>query len=478
MSRKYTLEKFILRAREKHGEKYDYSKIKKENIVSARSEVPVICRKCGYEWNPSITGHVNQGYNCPNCSGRAKWDFNKFIKEALLKHGNNYDYSNINPIDVKGADCDLTIICKKCNYKWISSPRKHINLGSNCPACTNHIKLTLQIFIERALDVHGYKYDYSAVAEKDIQSVYSCVPVTCKICYYDWFPMIGNHLNKQSGCPQCAKNAPWTLNRFLAAATKINGAKFDYSGISHIKGAFSRINIKCNTCNNSWPSTIDSHISQQNGCPHCYGNIPWTLESFLISAREIHHDRYDYHKITPEHIKGEKSRIPLICKRCNHEWFTPLYGHICGKTGCPKCNMSKGELTCSDILTSMGITHYIQFSIRSLPNRYYDFMFKYNNILYLLEYDGIQHFKLVDFFCCDPEEFLEKQSIDVLKTQNALNEGYRVIRIDYTQINHVKEHIEKALSSSMMVYFSNEEKYSYISSKIVQPKLLSLNVQR
>ncbi|MEO6067391.1 MAG: hypothetical protein ABIQ41_05365, partial [Gemmatimonadales bacterium] len=66
------------------------------------------------------------------------------------------------------------------------------------------------------------------------------------------------------------------------------------------------------------------------------------------------------------------------------------------------------------------------------------------------------------FFHINEEEFHNKQQIDTLKTQHAIRSGYCVIRIDYTQINEIESHLEKAIALKGETYFSTPLMYSYI----------------
>lgn len=70
--------------------------------------------------------------------------------------------------------------------------------------------------------------------------------------------------------------------------------------------------------------------------PNCVKVAPWTLESFIIRAKEIHRNKYDYSKIISEHIRGTQSKVPVICKICSYEWGACIHDHINHKTGCPK----------------------------------------------------------------------------------------------------------------------------------------------
>lgn len=40
-------------------DKFDYSLVTSEHTKGVKSKVSVICRKCGYNWTPSIDNHIN-----------------------------------------------------------------------------------------------------------------------------------------------------------------------------------------------------------------------------------------------------------------------------------------------------------------------------------------------------------------------------------------------------------------------------------
>ena len=97
----------------------------------------------------------------------------------------------------------------------------------------------------------------------------------------------------------------------------------------------------------------------------------------------------------------------------------------------------------------LGITCQSQVQISLLPLKRYDFSFALQNKIYLLEFDG--------------------QQSDVLKTYTAMQSGYYIIRIDYTQINSIEYHIRNALATlgnGYSLYTSNTSMYKYILDTI------------
>lgn len=123
--------------------------------------------------------------------------------------------------------------------------------------------------------------------------------------------------------------------------------------------------------------------------------------------------------------------------------------------------ISKGEQACMKYLDKLGIKYEKQYKLKNLDNRLYDLYFEYNNKKYLLEFDGIQHFEKIEFFDMN-QSLKERQKADIIKTNAARNHKYRLIRIDYTQIDKIEEHIDKALQSKKKLYLSTPEMYEYL----------------
>lgn len=47
---RYTLRSFIDRARNIHGEKYNYAMVTEYHINGSKSNIPIICNTCSYQW--------------------------------------------------------------------------------------------------------------------------------------------------------------------------------------------------------------------------------------------------------------------------------------------------------------------------------------------------------------------------------------------------------------------------------------------
>jgi len=127
--KKLTTEDFIEKAREVHGDKYDYSKV---NYINAQEKVCIICSEHGEFWQKPYN-HL-QGNGCPECI-RNSWTTEKFIKKAREVHGDKYDYSKVEYKDVRTPVCiilhELDRNGNEIGEFW-QLPLSHLNgLGCN-----------------------------------------------------------------------------------------------------------------------------------------------------------------------------------------------------------------------------------------------------------------------------------------------------------------------------------------------------------
>jgi very-short-patch-repair endonuclease len=141
---------------------------------------------------------------------------------------------------------------------------------------------------------------------------------------------------------------------------------------------------------------------------------------------------------------------------------------------------SKGEKLCGRILKEIfgKINVKSQFTLLSPLKTYYiyDFMFIHNNVEYLLEYDGIQHFEYTQIIHRKPENFEKRFQRDIDKSALALVCGYKLVRIDYNIINEIdiKNHILNSIKSSDTIYVSDESKYQKFMECNVNTKICQL----
>jgi superfamily II DNA or RNA helicase len=311
-----TTDDFIEEARKVHGNKYDYSKV---SYTNSKTKVCIICPDHGEFWQTPYN-HA-KGKGCPKCSGNAKFNTEDFINKARTIHGDRYDYSKVQYINANSKVC---IVCPEHGEFW-QTPINHLK-GAECPKCSGNVRLSKDDFINRSHIVHGNKYDYSKVKYINTNTK------VCIICpeHGEFWQTPGSHINGSCGCAKCSGNIKFNTEDFINRAHIVHGDKYDYSKVNYVN-ANAKVCIICPKHGEFW-QTPYGHL-KGNGCAICSGNTKKTKEDFIIKAKEIHGNKYDYSKV--DYVNAT-TKICIICPEHGEFWQQPS-NHLTG-TGCPICN--------------------------------------------------------------------------------------------------------------------------------------------
>jgi hypothetical protein len=115
---------FLSNAKNKHGERYDYSLVE---YVNNRTKVKIICPEHGiFEQKPN--DHLY--YGCGKCGGTKKLTTDEFIVKAKILHGERYNYSLV---EYKTAHLKVKIICPEHGI-FEQKPNNHL-MGKGCKKC-------------------------------------------------------------------------------------------------------------------------------------------------------------------------------------------------------------------------------------------------------------------------------------------------------------------------------------------------------
>lgn len=239
-SPRYTTERWKIKAKEKQGDKYDYSK---SIYVDNNTKICIIChakdefgREHGEFWQKP-TSHL-MGRGCPKCANKYSYTSEEFEEKANLRHNYKYIYSKMNYIDTMTKIC---IICPIHGEFW-QTPSSHLS-GRGCPKCAGHMLKTREEFIEDANKIHNYFFKYDKV---EYINTNTKVTITCPI-HGDFEQLPSAHLKGQ-GCPHCYaehKNLAETKLKRELESRNINfeyQKRFDWLGLQSLDFYFSEYN--------------------------------------------------------------------------------------------------------------------------------------------------------------------------------------------------------------------------------------------
>jgi G:T-mismatch repair DNA endonuclease (very short patch repair protein) len=153
--KKLTQEQFLEKCFQKHGNKFDYSKI---NYEGFNKKVEIICFTHGSSWQ-TPSSHLNNIHGCNLCSptGGAALTQEQFIEKCKILHKNTYDYSKTIFTGVKNK---ILIICS-IHGEFEQIAEKHFLYG--CSACAGNKRKTQKEFLNQAKIVHKNYYNYDQI---------------------------------------------------------------------------------------------------------------------------------------------------------------------------------------------------------------------------------------------------------------------------------------------------------------------------
>lgn len=207
--------KIINKFKEIHGEKYNYSLVE---YINPKTKIKIKCNECGNQWDCLPYNHIN-GSGCKVCQYRKLKQNQPFTKEqyikiAIDKHGNNYDYSLVK---YKNKRTKIKIKCNTCKSIFEQRPDSHLQ-GSGCKVCQynnlpqNQIKISIDKFEEKCRRLHNNNYEYF----QDFSGVNKKIKIRCKNHDFIFYQIGYAHLSKRQGCPLCKKSkGELTIKKWL-----------------------------------------------------------------------------------------------------------------------------------------------------------------------------------------------------------------------------------------------------------------------
>ena len=197
----------------------------------------------------------------------------------------------------------------------------------------------LDEFLSTAREVWGTRWDYSKTQYvKSSQAV----TITCRD-HGDFKQTPKGHKNKYVGCKSCQKYKPVSEKEFFTRSKRFWGDRWDYSLVSY-SNVTSPVVIRCIEHDVSFRQVPHKHYSGELKCLPCRRGT--SQREFLIRAKEVWGDRWDYSEVAYTNSRGN---VEIICPL--HGKFMQLANsHIRGYSGCAPCNRENKSIKGEDFI--------------------------------------------------------------------------------------------------------------------------------
>lgn len=290
-------------------------------------------------------------------------------------------------------------------------------------------KISASDYIKTCKKLHNDKYNYSKI---NLINQSSKITIICPI--HGEFEQIAHDHKNGHGCPKCAidvntKKKRNKLEDLIKRANIIHDNFYNYDKIKEHKNMHTKVTLTCPE-HGDFEQTLGMHINKKRGCPKCsIENRTGTKVNFLIKSRQVHGEKYNYDKVN---YINSRTKIIITCPKHGNFEQRPR-DHINNKQGCPICKESKGENMISNLLKNKKIDFEYQKKFKDCfykNNLFFDFYLpKYNTCI---EYDGEQHFKVIEYW--GGENGLEqRKKRDKIKNEYCKNNDINLIRIKYDE---------------------------------------------
>jgi len=247
---------FIKRAKEVHGDQYDYSNTE---YIKTMEKVTITCKIHG-PFQQLANSHLN-GRGCRQCANNQRKTTELFIKQAQIVHCDRYDYSCVEYVSAANR---VIIICRK-HGAFEQKPSCHLS-GQGCPKCgidsmRTRLSKPERDFIKECAIIHNKKYDYTNTRYRGRSSL---ITIICPI-HGEFEQRASEHL-RGYGCPQCAGNQPLSTDEFIYKAKNVHGNRYNYPGLIYTRSK-DVVEVECQQ-HGRFKIVAGYHL-HGGGCPIC-----------------------------------------------------------------------------------------------------------------------------------------------------------------------------------------------------------------
>jgi len=178
-------------------------------------------------------------------------------------HDNEYSYDSF--IKYDGIHSKMQIVCIKHGL-FEQTANMHMTKKCKCPKCMkDKERITHEEYVKRAIEIHGYNYDYSLVNNHINNKIKN--DIICR--KHGIFKQSYNfHIDQGYGCPKCYRERQkLTTEEFIENAKKTHGDKYDYSLVKY-ENSKEKVEIICHE-HGIFKQSPTYHANNKQGCPKC-----------------------------------------------------------------------------------------------------------------------------------------------------------------------------------------------------------------
>lgn len=244
-----------------------------------------------------------------------------------------------------------------------------------------------QIFLEKAVKKHGYKYDYSKV---QYNGTHKKVIIICPH-HGEFTQSPAGHLSSR-GCNKCRIQRISSIDEFVRKANIVHDNKYDYSLVNYVNND-TPVTIICPE-HGPFETRPRSHTSSKSGCPKC-----WSKSGLnpIERAVEKFGDKFLY------------SEDKIICKKHGLTGYN-IHQHLKSTYGCRSCYEENRRMSHSEFILRANAIH---------KNKY-----GYNNV----EFNAVSD--IIRITCPHHDEFQQTAAAHIYESKGCWQCSHAPLSLD------------------------------------------------
>jgi hypothetical protein len=330
------------------------------------------------------------------------------------------------------------------DHIWHSNVNTRTSIKSGCPICSGHKVVKSNslayVFPELALE---WDYEKNNITPDQVYCK-STMKVWWK-CQegddHNWKSQVKSRANG-IGCPICSGRKIAKSNcletKFPEIAkywNKSKNKKLTPLDVTPFSGR--KVWWKCPIGDDhEWQATVANMVNGTT-CPVCMGRKITTKNNLKVLFPNLMKEwDFDKNILDPNLISpGSKEKAWWVCSRDHeHNWFSTIKDRTSKNSGCPFCSikLNVSEIKMLDFIKELLPSYEIIYRYKPKWLKRLELDVYIPKLKLGFEYQGIQHFKPIDFFG-GKETFLEQVKRDKIKKQLCHDNKVELIEIYYDE---------------------------------------------
>jgi len=265
------------------------------------------------------------------------------------------------------------------------------------------------------------EFDFKLIS--DYKNAKTSVTISCNKCLEEVNVIPSNFSHRGYSCKRCSRKS-----LIDESCKEKNYSLIDFDD--------ERVFLKCNSCSNDFDcSFVRLRISGNDNCPSCSNS---KLKNLEICNAEIINKFQGYMNLIMIEYRGSREKSLYKCSDC-HKLNEKYHHKVMGGSKCDFCRKSN-NIWADDLYFNLinefklEVEREVTFEdLKSGINQNYSLRFDFgvyhkNKLICLIEFDGEQHYKPIEFFGGE-SSFENQKSNDNTKNEYCENMNIPLIRV-------------------------------------------------